>query len=153
MSADPEGRSIIILAETNKYERDSGYRRRYFAKHKGVCGIYLCAYCGKPILRKNVTVDHIIPVYKAKTSWIYRTFVVSQKETGINSLNNLVAACSRCNQKKGKKTGLWVLRGIYGPFFWPIFYSSISICLAVFFAQNPNYLPTYENISKIFYIF
>ena len=47
---------------------------------------YKCQYCG--IKSKALTVDHVIPKFK----------------NGLDSWENLVAACKNCNQIKGEKT-------------------------------------------------
>ena len=47
---------------------------------------YKCQYCG--IQSKALTVDHVIPKFK----------------NGLDSWENLVAACKNCNQIKGEKT-------------------------------------------------
>ena len=47
---------------------------------------YKCQYCG--IQSKALTVDHVIPKFR----------------NGLDSWENLVAACKNCNQIKGEKT-------------------------------------------------
>ena len=47
---------------------------------------YTCQYCGKS--NTSLTVDHIQP----------------KSRGGLNSWDNVVAACLRCNNKKGNKT-------------------------------------------------
>ena len=61
----------------------------------------ICQYCGKN--KSEVTIDHVIPKSKGgKDSWI-----------------NLVAACKRCNQKKGARTptqaGMKLIREPFRP--------------------------------------
>ncbi|VVB17083.1 unnamed protein product [Arabis nemorensis] len=46
---------------------------------------YTCQYCSS---RENLTIDHVIPISRGG-EWTWQ---------------NLVAACSRCNSKKGQKT-------------------------------------------------
>lgn len=46
---------------------------------------YKCRYCGKPLTKKSVTIDHIIPKSKG----------------GPTVESNLVVACQRCNRQKG----------------------------------------------------
>lgn len=57
-----------------------------------------CQYCQKHFESDLLTIDHVIPKSKA----------------GLNTWTNLVAACKRCNQKKGNRTpeeaGLSLLR-------------------------------------------
>lgn len=65
------------------------YRHEYFKNNPGLFGkIYFCAYCKRPLLRKDVQVDHIMPLNNA---------------LGINTRYNLVAACGECNRKKSDK--------------------------------------------------
>lgn len=47
-----------------------------------------CQYCGVVFKPKELTLDHIIP----------------KSRGGKNTWTNLVAACKKCNQKKGDKT-------------------------------------------------
>ena len=47
-----------------------------------------CQYCAKTFSTENLTVDHIIP----------------KSRGGAKSWTNLVAACKKCNQKKGCRT-------------------------------------------------
>lgn len=44
-----------------------------------------CAYCGKPLSYKDMTIEHIRPLAKG----------------GSNSLTNLLPACNLCNSTKG----------------------------------------------------
>lgn len=47
-----------------------------------------CQYCGKKLMTKELTLDHVLPLsLGGKTSW-----------------TNLVVACFPCNNKKGNKT-------------------------------------------------
>jgi 5-methylcytosine-specific restriction endonuclease McrA len=49
---------------------------------------YTCQYCGTTPLRKNLTVDHVIPRSRGgKTIW-----------------KNVVTACEKCNGRKGNRT-------------------------------------------------
>ena len=49
---------------------------------------YQCAYCGKHGERADLTLDHVTP-------W---------SRGGSDDASNLVAACRRCNSKKGART-------------------------------------------------
>ena len=44
-----------------------------------------CRYCGEPVKRSEMTVDHVIPLSAG----------------GLDRLDNLSLACLRCNQEKG----------------------------------------------------
>jgi 5-methylcytosine-specific restriction endonuclease McrA len=47
-----------------------------------------CQYCAKSFPSEKLTIDHIVP----------------KSRGGKNSWTNLVAACKKCNQKKGCRT-------------------------------------------------
>lgn len=47
----------------------------------------ICFYCKQLCTETNKTVDHIKPLHKG----------------GSNDMENLVTACKKCNQEKGKK--------------------------------------------------
>ena len=49
---------------------------------------YTCQYCGATPGRSNLTVDHVVP----------------RSRGGSHGWENLVSACTRCNQKKGSST-------------------------------------------------
>jgi 5-methylcytosine-specific restriction endonuclease McrA len=49
---------------------------------------YTCQYCGATPLRKDLTVDHVLPRSRGgKTTW-----------------ENVVTACKKCNGRKGSRT-------------------------------------------------
>ena len=83
--------------------RSSVYRTVWRENNRPIFGMYLCAYCGRPVKEKKITVDHIVSVKRAKTHPKY------QKD--VNNLSNLCGACRRCNLKKGTKGGFWILKG------------------------------------------
>ena len=77
--------SVIVL---NRYVK---YRFSYVACNKS--NIFFrdqnkCQYCGNYKDDKSMTLDHILP----------------KSLGGLNTWENLVAACKKCNQKKGNKT-------------------------------------------------
>ena len=96
--------------------RSANYRSKFFTHHKPqILGrYYICAYCGKLLSKGKVTVDHLYPIGKVSRSVKYQKKLKKQGIQNINSPNNLVAACARCNMKKDDKTGLWILRGRIG---------------------------------------
>lgn len=99
-------------------ERSQTYRSDYINAHPGIAGFYICAYCGRIITRKHMQVDHVIAVHRAKKSMFYRRLVKNGES--LNNLTNMVAACAKCNKRKSDKGGLWVIRGIIGPYIWPV---------------------------------
>jgi len=54
-------------------------KQAIFARYGGHC-----AYCGKPMQRKNMTVDHLVP----------------QSRGGGNNIENLMPSCRSCNGLK-----------------------------------------------------
>lgn len=79
-----------------KTYRSDNYRAQYFKKNPGLFGkLHFCHYCGKPLTKKKVEVDHILPVSKSR----------------INSTMNLVAACRKCNRSKSDKVNHLVVVG------------------------------------------
>lgn len=47
-----------------------------------------CAHCGKVVGKKNLTMDHLVPLARG----------------GLSAKSNIVAACFPCNQEKGLDT-------------------------------------------------
>ena len=123
--------------KTVLYTRNSKYREEYFKTHKGFfgLGIYCCSYCGKFMSKEKTTVDHLIPVDAAKKSCIVR-FMFRNKEDGINNHKNLVAACKRCNSKKGNRGRIWIIQGFIGQVFWYIFWVLLVLTIVTVFLLN-----------------
>lgn len=98
-----------------KYTRSADYRGDYFKNNTPtVAARYRCVYCGKKLKYKDVTIDHLYPVnkmmYRQTTRDAAKVFGID----GVNDPKNLVAACRKCNSKKGTKMGVWILRGMIG---------------------------------------
>ena len=99
----------------DKYERSSNYRKIYFENNKPMFrDYYICAYCGMPLKGRYVTVDHIIPVKKAKRSRFYQKVMKSLNINDVNDPKNLVSACYSCNARKSSKGRWWVIKGFIG---------------------------------------
>lgn len=49
---------------------------------------YVCQYCYRKFVTKELTFDHVIPISKG----------------GLTTWENIVTSCSKCNTKKGDKT-------------------------------------------------
>ena len=87
-------------------KRSSDYRAQFFRENPPSVGrFYICAYCGRLIFPRNVTVDHLYPIGQAKKDPQLQKRLRRSGIENINDPKNLVASCRRCNQKKGKKTG------------------------------------------------
>jgi 5-methylcytosine-specific restriction endonuclease McrA len=69
---------------------------------------YTCQYCGRTAASRELTFDHVLPrAQGGRTTW-----------------ENIVAACARCNEKKGCRTpaqaGMTLRRKPYRPRDLPI---------------------------------
>ncbi len=60
-------------------------RETIYARDRGQC-----QYCHRPVMRRDVTYDHILP----------------KSRGGLTLWENIVIACRPCNQKKGNRTPL-----------------------------------------------
>lgn len=97
------------------WTRSTGYRRVYFKHNKGIFyKWYLCAYCRKKFLEKDIVeVDHCIAVNAVKNRWYFQLLFLAL-DTTVNGEINLVASCRDCNRTKGAKVEGWVMRGVVG---------------------------------------
>lgn len=101
------------------FTRSTTYRAEYFRHNPpDIFNLWLCAYCGKPLSKKKVTVDHIISVKAAQASWYTKKKLVRHGKNGVNDWRNLVASCQHCNSKKGAKQGIWLCRAWFGKRYW-----------------------------------
>ena len=109
-------RLLRFVMTDDRMERSTSYRKNFFAADYGLfgSGIYFCAYCGRPMRKNKVRVDHIIPVYLAGNSGKYRRLLALKGIRNVNDTKNLTASCVRCNGRKGSLGGLWVIRGYFG---------------------------------------
>lgn len=102
--------------ETPYSKRSADYRRVFFEANEPNFGRerYLCVYCGLPIRKDRVAVDHLIAVKKAQRSRYYLNLLWKWGCENVNDIRNLVPSCRRCNSRKGTKAGIWVVRGLLG---------------------------------------
>lgn len=121
-----------------KWDRDVYYRSVFLKNNPGLFGkFYFCVYCGKPLTRKSMQVDHHIAVNRVKLNPLYKAYFnianavtnlfgklvhgkKYKKNVGVNVSYNLVPACARCNNKKSDNGGLWIIRGMIGGTVWKI---------------------------------
>lgn len=97
-----------------KYTRNNSYRKEFLEQYKNNSHI-LCAYCGLLVDKKDITVDHIIPVDKAKKGkGGARMLMNILRVDNVNNQKNLAAACKKCNNRKRTKMGFWVIKGFIG---------------------------------------
>lgn len=100
-------------------KRSSNYRTLFFQNVPPDFGnFYFCVYCGLPYSKKHITVDHLIPIGAVKDNLKMQHKLKRMGIPGINDCSNLVPACRRCNQRKGKKMGIWLLRARIGRHKW-----------------------------------
>ena len=92
--------------------RSDNYRRKFLNANQRPFGGYRCRYCHRRLSEKEMTVDHIYPVYLAKTGKNLWMRIAGIED--VNDVRNLAPACRRCNLKKGSKAGIWLIRGILG---------------------------------------
>ena len=77
--------SVVVLKDYVKPRRNVAFTRFNLFLRDGFC----CQYCGS---KGDLTFDHVVP----------------RSNGGVTSWENVVAACSKCNLKKGSKN----LRGV-----------------------------------------
>jgi len=144
---------MTYVERTKELKRSHNYRELYLEANPGikVPGIswlfYLCPYCGRMVRKSKVSVDHIHSVRKVQTCRELRA-KFKALPGGVNNLDNLVACCLRCNQRKGRKGGLWVFRGKYGVYFAPVirFFVFVVLFGALWWLWSGEYLSNAVNL-------
>ena len=141
-------------------ERSTNYRQTFFSNNKPfIKDRYFCAYCGKLVKKRDITIDHLFPIDAVKKSFYSRLKMRMKGFNDINDVRILVPACLSCNQRKSNKTGLWILKGKIGRSntLWIIrkIFKVVILCFIGFMIlQNKevmNYVTTGAN-NIIFYI-
>ena len=109
-------KNILFISKSHFAVRSTGYRREFFSKSKPFIGkLYICAYCGRLISADSLTVDHIYPVAAVTGSLRLQKKLAKKGYSSVNDVRNLVAACPRCNRKKGASTSaFWTLKAKIG---------------------------------------
>lgn len=142
----------------NKYgTRGSSYRARFLRSHDPVLGLfYFCAYCGKPVSKKHVTVDHLYPVAKVSRDPALQKKLKRQGIDDLNSEKNLVPACYRCNQEKAAQMGSWIRKGKIGRHEWVWILRWMlrivvvaAIVLAVWYVYSQGLITSYVSFTKL----
>lgn len=96
-------------------QRSSDYRKVFFRTYPPIFGDkYFCAYCGRLYKKNWISIDHLYPVAKVRSNTKLKEHLKKIGASSVNDPKNLVPACLRCNQSKGTKTGLWILKGKIG---------------------------------------
>lgn len=73
-----------MTSESNRRKRFSAAEREAVYKKMGGH----CAYCGQEITLREMQIDHVIPI----------------KQSGLNTMDNLLPACRSCNHYKDTMT-------------------------------------------------
>lgn len=94
--------------------RSSHYRRDFLAHYPRPAKGYRCRYCHRRLPDRKLTVDHIYPVYMAKTGKDFWLRLLGIED--VNDVRNLAPACRRCNARKGRKAGIWVVKAVLGKY-------------------------------------
>ena len=80
------------------------HRPRFSKINLYIRDLYTCQYCNTPHTRKELTMDHVIPLsLGGKTKW-----------------ENIVAACGSCNALKGNKTHMKPKKVPYVPTYYDL---------------------------------
>lgn len=106
---------LVFEAVPSQFTRSSNYREEFLAAEPGP---WRCRYCHKKLDASTMTVDHIVPVAAAAHGGLARKALEMMGADGVNDLVNLAPACSSCNNRKGSKGGLWIMRGVLGKESW-----------------------------------
>lgn len=109
-----KGRRSDIVCDS--WRDSNNYREEYFKRNRGFAGLlYFCSQCFKPMVNKQkIQVDHIVPPSRFSRRRQTRKGIknTSFRSRMLNHSFNCAAICSKCNQRKSNKMGLWVLRGM-----------------------------------------
>ena len=116
----------------SSWDRNSNYRQAFIQNYRGPMR---CRYCNRKITKKNMEVDHLIPVARAKKGGFARQMLKEEGIANVNDVRNLVPSCRRCNRRKGTKMGVWYIRGILGkyPVYWKIILMSKIFLVVIIF--------------------
>lgn len=142
----------LVFYINNEYgTRGTHYRADFFNHNPPVIkDRYFCAYCGRLIRKRRITVDHLYPIGAVNKNLSLQKKLKRRGIENINNIKNLVASCNYCNQKKGTKMGKWIWRGRIGryPIVWVIRHF-IRICI---FAGILYYLHTSNFLQEFIFI-
>jgi len=108
---------LVLHVYPESMARSNTYRQEFFRANANKEDKYRCRYCGRRLKRKQVEVDHIYPVRKAKTKAGQR-YLLRRGMDSVNDPKNLCAACHSCNRRKSNKGGIWLLKAKLGQYKW-----------------------------------
>ncbi len=150
-------RLLRLYLQDDSMDRRSAYRNTFFKNNKGFLGLYFCAYCGRPMRKRKVKVDHIVPVYLAGNSLFYRGLLERRGIKTVNDARNLAASCFECNARKGSRGGIWVLRGILGKSTARTLFRELFLLLAggivLYYLTDFLYVNIYQTVAPSIYNF
>ncbi len=99
----------------DNYVRSNTYRKEFLAAYSKHQNKFRCAYCGKVIDEKEMTVDHIIPVRRVQQRGLIRWLMEKSGVSNVNDVANLTPSCEHCNKHKSTKINVYYyLRGMLG---------------------------------------
>lgn len=135
-------RKVRRICRRRKYElkrtypenlgRSDHYRKDFFAYYPRPVGGYRCRYCHRRLSDKKIVVDHIYPVYKAKTGNDFWLRLLGIDD--VNDVRNLAPACRRCNLRKGRNAGIWIVKAILGKYrlYWFVRRAVFAVIVVLF---------------------
>lgn len=117
-------------------QRSETYRANFIRANPGIHAFgkywYICSYCGRLVTREKMQVDHVVAIDLARRKRLYRLLAPPLEKGGINGLDNLCSACSKCNNKKSNSGGWWILKGhighLYFSILWVFTLAVVFIC-------------------------
>lgn len=98
--------------------RSSNYRALFFETHHTEDNKYRCVYCGRKFPKEKITIDHVYPVSPISKHVELQKKLQRKGIENVNSQNNLVPACWKCNKRKGEKMGIWIWKAKLGTNNW-----------------------------------
>lgn len=108
-------KKLKLRLNNNFTIRSTDYRKKFFLENPPIFfNHYFCAYCGRIVGTKKITVDHLYPVNSTKKSLALQEKLKNKGYSNINDIKNLVPACKTCNSLKSDKLGIWIIRGKIG---------------------------------------
>ena len=125
--------NLVFISYDDSRVRAKNYREVFFENNSPIIGqYYVCAYCFKLLKKQDVSVDHIISVNKSQKNKLANWLMNRMDIKNVNDEKNLCCSCKECNSAKGKKAGLWVIRGFLGKkkgFIWTVYIGSIAVII------------------------
>ena len=112
--------AVIMLKQQQRKRR----KPRFSKVNLYIRDLYTCQYCDIQLIKKELTLDHVIPLSKGgRTSW-----------------ENIVAACMPCNTRKGNKTAMKPKREPYAPDYYDLVNKRKQMDLKIKHPSWTNYI-------------